>query len=226
MVASERPREKSLMIGVENLSNEEVISLILGTGTRNKSALDLAKRVLAFDARGLDFLSVASIKDLEKIAGIGEAKALSLLASVELGKRLSTASARAKKKIGCPRDIAEMFMARLRDDLQEKVYVILFDMQNQVIKETNISKGTVKATTLDMRIVFYEAIRESAVNIVLLHNHPSGNLTPSEKDIIVTKEAIKAGKILGVGVKDHIIVAGNSFISMAERNIVEFDKYV
>jgi DNA repair protein RadC len=223
MVASERPREKSLMIGVNNLSNEELISLILGTGTKSESALDLAKRVLAYDMRGLDFLSVARIKDLKKIAGIGKAKALSLLAAVELGKRLSNVSIREKKRIHFPGDIAKMFIERLRNEIQENVFVILFNTQNEIIKEANISKGTVRSSLLDIRIVFYEAIRESAVNIVLLHNHPSGNLVPSDKDIEITKEVINAGKVLGIGVKDHIIVAGHSFVSMAEKKIVEFD---
>jgi DNA repair protein RadC len=218
--SEDRPREKLKKLGAGNLTDAELIAIILRTGKKGKSVLTISHELVQkhTNVAGLVPLSLA---DLKKISGIGEDKAISLLAAFEIGRRMqSQIKWSIDKKISSPKDIAEFFVPILRDELKEKFLVVCLNSANKVTKFEAISVGSLNSSVVHPREIFKFAIENSSASIILIHNHPSGNLEPSNEDIAITKKLVEAGKILNIEVLDHIIVGGNSFTSMVERRLM------
>ncbi len=216
MPIQERPRERLIQEGPKALSNQEIIAIILRTGTRKESVLQLAARVLAaFD--GLAMLREASIEELCQIKGIKEAKAVEIAAAIELGRRIHSLRSPDPYVVRSPEDVSNYVMEDMRFLKQEHFDVLYLDTKNQVIHRQNIFIGSLNASIVHPREVFKEAFRRSAASIICLHNHPSGNPEPSREDIEVTKRLNGAGKILGIDLLDHIIIGDRKYVSLKER---------
>jgi len=210
----EKPREKLLRDGPEGLSTVEVLAVILGTGTRSKSVMDLASEVLAMDARGIRYLAECSPEELKKVSGMGEAKVCMLMAALELGKRLSCLPAEERVRIKCPDDIANLFLERLRYEKKEHFKCLLINSRGEILEEHEVSIGDLNSSASHPREVFSPAVRRSAGSVAFVHNHPSGDPSPSDADIDSTRRLVEAGNLLGIPVIDHIIIGDGTYISM------------
>lgn len=213
----DRPREKLQLHGKQTLSNAELLAILIGTGTKSKSAIDVSREILKKCDNNLNELAKLVVSDLVKIDGIGEAKAITIVSAIELGGRRLVAEVKQKKYIGHSRDIYELFKPKIGDIKHEEFWVLLLNRGLKVIGEKLISEGGVSGTLVDAKKVFKIAIDEGAVSIALAHNHPSGNITPSEEDIILTKKLTQAGDLLDINVIDHIIVTQNRYYSFADE---------
>ncbi len=222
MVADERPREKAVNMGVGTLSDAELLSLILGSGNRDENVISLAQRVLNFHPihKGLVGMNYLSFHDLLRISGIGKVKACQILAVCELSRRIAMSSRKELVNLSSPEAIAEYFMEYCRFLTREKVIVMFLSASNELIKWSELSEGTVNRALLSSREVFVDALKCNAVNIVLIHNHPSGDPEPSDVDIVVTKRIIEAGKLLGIEVLDHIVIGDRTYVSLHERGFI------
>ena len=220
MPSEDRPREKLKKLGAGNLTDAELIAIILRTGKKGKSVLTISHELVQKHTN-LAGLVPLSLSDLKKISGIGEDKAISLLAAFEIGRRMQSQTKWSiDKKITSPKDIAEFFVPILRDELKEKFLVVCLNSANKVTKFEAISVGSLNSSVVHPREIFKFAIENSSASIILIHNHPSGNLEPSSEDIAITKKLVEAGKILNIEVLDHIIIGGNSFTSLVERRLM------
>jgi DNA repair protein RadC len=217
---SERPREKIINYGVESLSNAELLAVIIRTGDRRQTAIEVAQNLLKIDNRGLASLVDISLEDLMKVKGIGECKACQILSAIEIGKRIRTRNIHNKIRIDSPSKIVNLMMDELRYLNQEHFKILLLDTKNQIIKIENISVGTLNASIVHPRDVFNAAIKRHANSIILVHNHPSGDPTPSNEDINVTNRLVEVGEIVGIKVLDHIIMGDNRYISFKEKNLI------
>jgi DNA repair protein RadC len=209
-----RPRERFLKQGPEALSDAELFAIILRTGTLNENVIDMSNRLIA--EHGLDKLFECSLKELQKIKGIGPGKAMQILAIAELGKRYSQTKNQIKR-ISRSKDVFDLFHERLKTKTQEEFYVLMLNSKNNVIKEHLIYKGTLDAAIIEPREVFKEALKNSAAKIILIHNHPSGDSSPSLEDERVTEKLIEAGDLLGIKVLDHVIIGNSSHWSWKEN---------
>jgi DNA repair protein RadC len=218
--AEDRPREKLLLKGKVALSDAELIAILLGTGTTSFSAVDLAKKILQTTSNNLDKLAKLSVKDLTKVKGIGEAKAITIVAALELGRRRKELAPDEKVKITSSKDAYEIVCPELMDIPHEEFWVILTNRAQRVIKKQQVSSGGVSGTVADPRIIFKLALEELASGIILVHNHPSGNLTPSQADIALTTKMKDSGKLLDIQVLDHIIIAGKGYYSFADEGML------
>lgn len=216
----DRPREKLLTKGAPTLSDAELVAILLGTGTRTASAVELARRLLATVDNNLDELARRSVRDLMTLRGIGEAKAISIAAALELGRRRRELDAEEKPRITGSRDCFAILKGHLQDLPHEEFWVILLNRANRLMRKCQISQGGVAGTVADPKIIFKLAISELASGIILAHNHPSGNLTPSQADIDLTKKIGQAAKLLEIQVLDHLIVAGRKYYSFADEGIL------
>lgn len=217
--ADERPREKLLNHGPESLSDAELLTILIRQGSGNNSAFDLAKRIL-HDAHNLHGVAAMSAVELMRMKGIGEAKAVELLAAFEVGRRLEARQDAEKIVVRSPDDVAKIMIPRLRDLTTEEFHVLVLDAQNGVRKEVKLTSGTLNASLVHPREVFKVAIDHRAAAIVVVHNHPSGNLEPSREDIDITCQLVEAGKTIGIPVHDHLIVSATGYTSMAERGLL------
>lgn len=217
----ERPVEKAQAKGVDKLSTSELIGLILHTGTRSKSAIGLGEDVLASLPDGLSGLGCCSMEDLLAIDGIGPAKAGRLLAAVELGKRLSASSVPKRQCIAGSDDAAELFMEELRYLKKEHFRCVLLNSKGEIIATDNVSVGELTSTVIHPREVFQAAVRKSAAAVIFVHNHPSGDPSPSGEDIKTTQRLAEAGELLGISVLDHIIIGDGSFVSLRGLGIIK-----
>ncbi|WP_456059070.1 RadC family protein [Caldanaerobius polysaccharolyticus] len=216
----ERPRERMLRYGPEVLSNAELLAIIIRTGTKNESAIKLAERILnRAGEEGLKFLLDSSLEELSKIRGVGLAKAAELKAAIELGIRVQM-SVRKTQSITKPQDIADLLMVEMRYLKKEVFKIVLLNVKNQVLGIENISVGNLNSSIVHPREIFNAAIRKYAAAIILAHNHPSGDPTPSVEDVGVTRRLIEGGKILGIDVLDHIIIGDGVYISMKQKNFI------
>src|SRR5687768_2335562 len=202
----DRPREKLLLKGRQVLSDAELIAIVIGSGTRKETAVELAKRILAHFGNSLNELARLSVKDLMKFKGIGEAKAISIVAALELGRRRKQAESSKKEKITTSLDAYEVFKPVFLDLPHEEFWILVLNRANAVIRKEKVSAGGVAGTVVDPKIIFKTALEHLASSIVLGHNHPSGNLKPSEQDIRLTKSLKTAGAVLEISVIDHLIV--------------------
>ncbi|WP_041844864.1 RadC family protein [Caldibacillus thermoamylovorans] len=212
----ERPRERFIHHGPSSLSNQELLAIILRTGTKNESVLQLAQRLIK-EFQGLRMLMNASLEELTKIKGVGEAKAIQLLAAIELGKRIANMKNEERYVIRSPEDGANYVMEEMRFLTQEHFVCLFLNTKNEVIHKQTIFIGSLNASIVHPRELFKEAFRHSAASMICLHNHPSGNPEPSREDIEVTRRLVECGRILGVDVLDHIIIGDKRYVSLKEK---------
>lgn len=217
----ERPREKLLSYGPGALSNAELLAVLLRNGTREKSVLRVAEEILAhIKERGLSAMTHISVVELAKIDGVGKVKAATLQAAVELGRRLATQQAAKIEIIHGPEDVAKYAMPRYRFEQKEHFAVLLLNTKNHVIGMPEISVGSLSASVVHPREVFRAAIDYAAASMILLHNHPSGDPTPSREDISVTSRLVKAGKVMDIPVLDHVVLGKERFASFKEKGLL------
>lgn len=214
---ADRPREKLLTKGREVLSDAELIAILIGSGTKSLSAIDVGKNILGATKNDLNVLAKYSVKDLMKFKGIGEAKAISIIAALELGRRRKEATVNKKPKITGSTDAFNILKPHLLDLPHEEFWIILLNRANQVIRLKRVSSGGISGTVADVKMIFKEAIEQLASGIILSHNHPSGNKQPSSQDVSLTKKMKEAGIILEIPVLDHIIFAEDQFFSFADN---------
>lgn len=214
---SDRPREKLEEKGRRALTDSELLAILIRSGSRDESAVDLAKRMLKTVDNDLTALSRLTVKDMAQFKGIGKVKAITIVAALELGSRRATAQAVEKKKITSSKDAVEVFKGQLADLPYEEFWIMMLDRANKIIDIENISKGGISGTVVDARIIFKNAIQNLASGIILCHNHPSGNNKPSQNDISLTRKLKDAGMLLDINVLDHIIISGSSFYSFADE---------
>ncbi|MFJ7509777.1 DNA repair protein RadC [Peribacillus simplex] len=212
----ERPRERFLQDGPQSLSNQELLALLLRTGSREESVLQLSGRLIN-SFKGLRLLKEASVEELTVIKGIGEAKAIQILASVELGRRINKLNDQDRYVIRSPEDGANYCMEEMRFLSQEHFVCLYLNTKNQVLQKTTVFIGSLNASIVHPREVFKEAFKRSAASIICLHNHPSGDPSPSREDIEVTKRLVECGKIIGIEVLDHIIIGEHKYVSLKEK---------
>jgi DNA repair protein RadC len=215
----ERPRERLSKHGAETLSDAELLAIIISSGTKGFSALDVGRSLLE-NFQSISNLAFCDISELKKIKGLGPARSVTLAAVFELAKRLQTAPFAENKSISSPEEVARYFIPRLQGEKKEKFYTLLLNSKNRVFREVLVSEGTLNNSIVHPREVFKIAISESAASIILLHNHPSGNAEPSKEDINVTRNLVDAGIIIDIKVLDHIIIAGNTFKSFLQLGLI------
>lgn len=218
--AEDRPREKMLLKGRSALSDAELIALLIGSGTGSLSAVEVAKQVLQTVENNLHDLAKLSVKDLMKSRGIGEAKAITIVAAMELGRRRKESEVQERPKVASSLEAYELVKSDLMDLVHEEFWVLLFNRANRLIKKKRVSEGGVSGTVADPKIIFKLALEELASGIIVVHNHPSGNLTASQSDISLTKKLKEAGKVMEVQLLDHLIVAGQKYFSFADEGIL------
>ncbi|EIJ79039.1 hypothetical protein PB1_15814 [Bacillus methanolicus PB1] len=212
----ERPRERFIQSGPESLSNHEILAILLRTGTKEESVLQLANRLLTH-FEGLRLLKDATLEEITAIKGIGKAKAIQVLAAVELGRRIANLSYDDRYVIRSPEDGAKYLMNDLRFLSQEHFVCLYLNTKNQVLHRQTIFIGSLNASIVHPREVFKEAFRRSAASIICAHNHPSGDPTPSREDIEVTKRLAECGKIIGIDLLDHLVIGENKYVSLKEK---------
>lgn len=215
----ERPRERLLQQGPQALTETELLGILLGKGMKKKTAIDLARELLD-QQESLSKLFSRSPSELMKIKGIGSAKAATLCAAFELVRRIQSQSHIFKASFKQSSDVANHYLPLMRDLRKEVFKVLLLNRANRLMKEVTISEGTLEASIVHPRDVFHEALLELAAGIILIHNHPSGNPSPSEEDLRITKQLVEAGRLLGIKVYDHIILAGESYRSLADEGLI------
>lgn len=222
MLAEERPYEKCERFGAGSLTDIELLAVLLRTGTKGENSLELARRLLYPDSgipqKCETHLQDWTKDDLLKIHGIGRVKAIQVLCLCELSKRLSQMNAREELDFSKPGTIAEYYMEDMRHRKQEYMKLLMLNSKSRLIGETEISKGTINMSVVSPRELFIEALQKNAVYIILLHNHPSGDPSPSKDDILVTRRVKEAGELLGIELLDHIIIGDNCYVSLAMRN--------
>jgi DNA repair protein RadC len=216
----DRPREKLLLKGRNALTEAELIAILIGSGTRKKSAVDLSKEILASVGNNLNELAKLSVQDLQKFEGIGEAKAISIISALELGRRRKRSEPMKKEKITCSADAYRIMQPYLLDQMVEQFWIILLNRANMVIRPELISEGGVSGTVADPKVIFKRALDKLASAIILVHNHPSGNLTPSQADLQLTRKLKDAGKSLDLPVLDHVIFTDHAYYSFADEGVL------
>ena len=217
---NERPKEKLLRYGAESLSNPELLAIVLRTGTKGENVLNLSQKIIA-ELNGLNGILNASVKEMTKIKGVKEAKASQILAIAELFRRFNTyKSFNEFKRITSPREVANMLYGEMGASNQEVLKLIILNTKNEVIKIKDVFKGSLNSSLVHPREIFNEAIRSSAASIIICHNHPSGDPTPSSEDIKVTTRINESGEIIGIKLIDHIIIGRNNYVSLKEKGIL------
>jgi DNA repair protein RadC len=216
----DRPREKLLLKGKAALSDAELVAILIGSGTRELSAVDLSKIILQKASNNLNELAKLSIKDLMKVKGIGEAKAISIIAALELGRRRKESEGVRRARISSSRDAYDQIQPYLLDLPHEEFWLLLLNRANEVIKPVQVSQGGVSGTVADPKIIFKFAIENLSSAIILVHNHPSGNLKPSEADKELTRRLSSAGKLLEIPILDHLIFTDGGYLSFADEGML------
>lgn len=220
LAEEDRPREKLLLKGKSALSDAELIAILIGSGTPSMSAVDLSRHILSAVNYDLYSLARLTIQDLKKFKGIGEAKAISIIAALELGRRRKDSEPILKPKITCSQHIYELMKPELQDEQIEYFYLILLSRSNQVLKKHLISQGGTAGTVVDTKLVFKAALEHLAQSMILVHNHPSGNLKPSEQDKRLTERMVKVGRELDLPVLDHVIFTDVGYFSFADEGMI------
>ena len=213
----DRPREKLLLKGISSLSDAELIAILLGSGTANLSAVDLAKQIMMDCHQNLNELAKRSVIDLQKFKGIGEAKAITLVSALELGRRRKETEAYNKPQVKTSADVFHYIQPDLMDLHHEEFWILLMNRANKIDKKVRISVGGVAGTIADPKLIFKHALENLASSVILVHNHPSGNNKPSDSDISLTKKLCEAGRFLEIPVLDHVIVCQQTWYSFADE---------
>ncbi|MDW0118104.1 DNA repair protein RadC [Sporosarcina thermotolerans] len=216
---ADRPRERLIRQGAASLSNQELVAILLRTGTKEESVLLLANRILnSFDK--IQDLKNATVEEMMAVKGVGQAKAVQLLAAAEIGKRIHRRHSEGRYVIKSPEDAAAYLMTDMSSLLQEHFVVLFMNVKNEVLHKQTIFIGSLNSSIVHPREIFREAVKRSAASIIVSHNHPSGNPSPSPEDIEVTKRLVEAGSIMGIELLDHIIIGDHRFISLKEKGFM------
>lgn len=216
----DRPREKLLLKGKSALSDAELLSILLGSGTKTTSAVELGKKVLQHADNNLHQLAALTVTDLTKLRGIGQVKAITIVAALELGRRRKELDRQEKPKISSSKDAFELLRPDLQDLPHEEFWVLVLNRANRVMKKRQISQGGVAGTVADPKIIFKAALEELGSGIILAHNHPSGNLSASQADLELTKKLVGGGRLLEIQVLDHLILGGQNYFSFADEGLM------
>ena len=216
----DQPREKLRDKGKSVLSDAELIAILIGSGNRNESAVALCQRILADINHNLNKLGKLSIKQLTQFKGIGEAKAISIIAALELGRRRKSEEVVEKHKISSSRSVFELMQPVLGELPHEEFWIVYLNNSNKILQKNQLSKGGIKGTLVDVRLVLKSALEFSATGIILVHNHPSGTLKPSQADKQLTNKLKIAGESLDIKVLDHVIITEKSYFSFADENLL------
>ena len=216
----DRPREKFMLKGRHTLTDAELIAILISTGNQNESAVELARKILQQSDNNLNKLSRLNVQELMRIKGIGKAKAITILAALELGKRRKEGQDLKAVQITGSKDAVDIFQPLLGDLLHEEFWVLFLNRANRIISKQQISTGGMSGTVADPRMIFKAALDQKALSIILCHNHPSGNIQPSTADIQLTKNIVEAGKVLEISVLDHVIITQTGFYSFADEGII------
>ncbi|NLB25687.1 MAG: DNA repair protein RadC [Bacteroidales bacterium] len=217
----DRPREKLISRGSRFLSDAELIAILLGSGSNKETAVELGRRVLSSVNNDLNELGRKGLSFFTSFNGIGEAKGVTILAALELGRRKNELAPAVKKQITCSRDAAAFFTPLLQDLNHEEFWILILDRGNKVIDHYRISQGGISGTVIDVRIILKTALEKLASSIILCHNHPSGTMEASEADLKVTRKMLKAAGLMDISVLDHIIICQNNYLSMADEGILQ-----
>lgn len=218
--SDDRPREKLLYKGVKSLSDAELIAILIGSGTRDLSAVELGRQILSIADNNLSLLGKKSISDLIKLKGIGEAKAISIVAALELGRRRNQSDTPEKLQITSSREVYNYLHPILSDLKHEEFWVLYFNRSNRIIGDYKLSQGGVSGTVIDVKLVLKRALELLATSLIISHNHPSGNLNPSDNDKQITEKLKTAANQMDIKLLDHIIIADNSYFSFTDEGIL------
>jgi DNA repair protein RadC len=213
----DRPREKLLLKGINSLSDSELLAIVIGSGNKEESVIQLAQRILQSVNNDINLLGKFSVKQLMEFKGIGEAKAIGIVAALELGKRRKAAEVLSREKITCSKDIYHYFYPLLCDLFYEEFWILFLNRANKIIDKLKISQGGVSETVVDTKIIYKESLSRLTSNVVLCHNHPSGNLNPSKQDDWITTKIREGLKMLDINLIDHVIVCDGKFYSYADE---------
>ncbi|KAA3630916.1 MAG: DNA repair protein RadC [Bacteroidetes bacterium] len=216
----DRPREKLLLKGKQNLTDAELLAIILGSGSREETAVGLAKRLLKVAENSLEKLSRLTLKELMSFRGIGEAKAINIMAVMELGRRRQLTDVKARPQLRSSQDAFDVIGPVIADLDHEEFWILLLNRANRIISREQISKGGTSGTVVDAKILFRIALEKQASSIILCHNHPSGNLRASQADLSLTKKLVEAGHHLDIMVLDHLIIARSGYLSFADEGMM------
>jgi DNA repair protein RadC len=218
---ADRPREKLLGQGRRSLTDAELIAILIGSGSRDESAVELSRRILHHYQNDLNVLGKASVAELSRFKGIGEAKAIAIIAALELGRRRNDADVAPPEHVGYSRDAYNLLKRNFIDLQHEEFWLLLLNKNNKVLGRQLVSRGSTDATPVDAKIVFRMAIEQQATAIILAHNHPSGNLKPSQQDIALTHKLREAGKLLDIAVVDHLIFTDQGYLSLGDEGLMD-----
>ena len=216
----DRPREKLIQKGTASLSDAELLAILISSGTKEKSAVDLGRELLALVNNNLNSLGKLSINDLTKLHGIGSARAVTIAAALELGRRRKLAEAPELPQIKCSKDVSDIFQPLLSDLAYEEFWILFLNRSNRVINRMKLSQGGISGTVTDVRLVLKKAIEYLASGIILCHNHPSGNLNPSESDSNITRKIKEAGNLMDIQLLDHLIISDKDYYSFADNGLI------
>ena len=216
----DRPREKLIQKGTSSLSDAELLGILISSGTKDKSAVDLGRELLSMANNNLNNLGKLAIADLTKLNGIGPARAVTITAALELGRRRKLAEAQDTIQIKCSKDVADIFQPLLSDLVHEEFWILYLNRSNKVISRMKLSQGGVSGTVTDVRIVMKKAVELLASGIILCHNHPSGNLNPSESDTKITHKIKEAGSLMDIQLLDHLIISDKDYYSFADNGMI------
>ena len=218
MISSDKPRERLAQVGAQAISTAELLAIILRVGNRGESVLRLAERLLSHFG-GLTGLARASISELQEVHGIGPAKAVEIKASLELGRRLIATSPEERPSVTTPDEVANLLMSEMMLLEQEHLRVILLDTRNRVLRVVTVYIGSLNSSVVRVGELFRAAIKENAAACIVVHNHPSGDPTPSSEDVRVTRKLVSAGRLLNISVLDHVVIGYQKYVSMSERKL-------
>ncbi|MDX9726660.1 MAG: DNA repair protein RadC [Bacteroidales bacterium] len=216
----DRPREKMIRKGISTLSDAELLAILISSGTKKKSAVDLGRELLGLVSNNLNSLGKLTVADLVKIRGIGPARAVTISAALELGRRRSLSALPDAYQIKCSKDVADIFQPLLSDLAHEEFWILFLNRSNRVIDKTKLSQGGISGTVTDVRIIMKKAIEYLASGIIVCHNHPSGNLNPSDSDTRITQKIKESGSLMDIQLLDHLIISGNDFFSFADNGLL------
>ena len=216
----DRPRERFLAKGIQSLGDAELIALLIGSGTRELSAVELARQILKNADNNLNQLGKFTADDLQKLKGVGKAKAISIIAALELGRRRKLSEALDRPRITSSKDVYDVLFPLTSDLAHEEFWILLLNRSNKIIDKSRISQGGIAGTVIDIRIILKKAVEKLASSIILCHNHPSGNRDPSKADINITRKLKEAAELMDIKLLDHIIIADNSYFSFLDEGVL------
>ncbi|MGZ5210849.1 MAG: RadC family protein [Kaistella sp.] len=220
LAEDDRPREKFLLKGKNSLSDAELLAIIMGSGNREDSAVELGRKILNSVENNWHNLSLLQISDLMKFKGVGEAKAISIATALEIGRRRAAQEVPDKIQISESKDIYKVLQPYLADLRTEEFWAVFLNQNNRILGKSKLSSGGINQSVVDVRILFKTALEHFATGIAIAHNHPSGNLKPSQDDLKITRQIAEAGKILNIQLLDHLIISQNSYFSFADENLL------